>query len=143
MSVTLDANVLVYASNEADPAHQPVRSLLDRLATSPDLVYLFWPVLMGYLRIVTHPAILPSPLSPREATENVTSLLARPHVHAPGEESGFWELYLKSQGDSVRGNDVPDAHIATLMRQYGVSTIYSRDRGFRRFEGIDVRDPLA
>lgn len=48
MSITLDANVPVYASNEADPAHQPARSLLERFATGPDLVYLFWPVLMGY-----------------------------------------------------------------------------------------------
>lgn len=143
MSVTLDANVLVYASNEGDPAHAPTRSLLERLAAGPDLLYLFWPALMGYLRIVTHPAILPRPLSPKEATENVSSLLARPHVHSPGEESGFWDLYLETQGDRARGNDVPDTHIATLMRQYGVATIYSRDRGFRRFNGIDVRDPIA
>lgn len=143
MSVTLDANVLVYASNEADPAHQPARALLERLAAGPDLLYLFWPVAMGYLRIVTHPAILPRPLAPKEATENVALLLARPHVHAPGEDSGFWNLYLKTQGDRVRGNDVPDAHVATLMRQFGVRTIYSRDRGFRRFEDIEVRDPLA
>jgi predicted nucleic acid-binding protein len=37
---------------------------------------------------------------------------------------------------------VPDAHLATLMRQYGVRTIYTRDRDFRRFDGIDVRDPF-
>lgn len=54
MSVTVDANVLVYASNEADPAHGVARALVERLAAGPDLVYLFWPTIMGYLRI-DHP----------------------------------------------------------------------------------------
>lgn len=29
------------------------------------------------------------------------------------------------------------------MRQHGVRTIYTRDRGFRRFDAIEVIDPLA
>ena len=46
-------------------------------------------------------------------------------------------------GDRSRGNDVPDAHLAALMRQHGVRVIYTRDRDFRRFDGIDARDPFA
>jgi uncharacterized protein len=143
MSSTVDANVLVYASNESDAAHQAARAVLERLAAGPELVYLFWPVLMGYLRIVTHPGILPRPLAPRIAMENVAGLLALPHVRAPGEEEGFWKLFRGTAGGHPRGNDVPDAHLAALMRQHGVSIIFTRDRGFRRFEGIEVRDPLA
>ena len=52
MSVTLDANVLVYASNEADSVNDGARALLERLARGPDIVYLFWPALMGYLRVM-------------------------------------------------------------------------------------------
>jgi len=143
VSVTVDANVLVYASNTADPAYSGARALVDRLAAGPELVYLFWPTLMGYLRIVTHPAILPRPLSPVEATANVAQLLARPHVRSPGEETGFWGLYRATAGDHARGNDVPDAHLAALMRQHGVRVIYSRDRGFRRFDFVEARDPFA
>lgn len=43
MSVTLDANVLIYATNESEPVHHEARQLLERLAAGPDLVYLFWP----------------------------------------------------------------------------------------------------
>lgn len=143
MSLTLDANMLVYASNEADPAHEPARALLERLLAGPEIVYLFWPVLLGYLRIVTHPAILPNPLAPREATDNVSLLVGRPHVRTPGEDAGFWDLYLRTEGARARGNEVPDVHLATLMRQYGVRIVYSRDRRFRRFDGVEVRDPLA
>ena len=39
-------------------------------------------------------------------------------------------------------NDVPDGHLATLMRQHGVATIYTRDRDFRRFDGIAAEDPF-
>ncbi len=143
MSATLDANLLVYASNSADPAHGPARALIERLAAGPELVYLFWPTLMGYLRIVTHPGILPRPLSPADAARNVTQLLARSHVRTPGEEEGFWKLYLAAAGDHARGNDVPDAHLAALMHQHGVRVIYTRDRDFRRFDWIEARDPFV
>jgi toxin-antitoxin system PIN domain toxin len=143
LSVTIDANVLVYASNEADPMHQPARRLVEQLATGPQLVYLFWPVVMGYLRIVTHSAILPRPLAAADAVANVQALLARPHIRAPGEGERFWGLFRATAGDHTRGNHVPDAHVAALMREHGVAIIYTRDRDFRRYDGIDARDPFV
>jgi toxin-antitoxin system PIN domain toxin len=143
VSVTVDANVLVYASNKADPLHEKALELVERLAAGPALVYLFWPVTMGYLRIVTHPGILPAPLSPGDAIANVSALLERPHVCVPGEANGFWAYFRSTARDDTAGNHVPDAHIAALMRQHGVATIYTRDRDFRRFDGIEMRDPFA
>lgn len=142
MSVTIDANVLVYASNKADRTYEPARSLLEKLAGGPGLVYLFWPTLMGYLRIVTHPSILPRPLTPGEAIANVAALLERPHVRASSEADGFWKMYCAIAGGDTRGNDVSDTHLVALMRQHGVSTIYTRDRDFRRYEGIEARNPF-
>lgn len=143
MTSTIDANVLVYASNDADPMHERARALVERLAGGPDLVYLFWPVLLAYLRIVTHVAVLSRPLAPTDAMANVASLLALPHVRTPAEADGFWAVYRATAGDHSRGNQVPDAHLAALMRQHGVGVIHTRDRGFRRFDGIEVRDPFA
>jgi len=143
MSATVDANVLVYASNEADRAHAPARSLVERLAAGPELVYLFWPVLMGYLRIVTHPAILPRPLAPAAAVANVAALLEPAHVRAPGESEGFWDVFRSGSDSRLRGNAVPDGHLVALMRENGVATIYTRDRDFRRFDGIRVEDPFS
>jgi toxin-antitoxin system PIN domain toxin len=143
VSSTVDANVLVYASNTADPLHLPAADLVGRLAAGPELLYLFWPTLMGYLRIVTHPAILPRPLPPRDAMRNVEALIDRPHVRMAGEQEGFWSIFRTVAGGLSRGNDVPEAHLAALMRQHGVRVIYTRDRDFRRFDGIDARDPFA
>jgi predicted nucleic acid-binding protein len=78
---TIDANVLIYASNEADPAHSRATAILAELAASPDLVYIFWTTVMAYLRIVTHPSILPRPLSIAEASQNVSELLSPPHAN--------------------------------------------------------------
>lgn len=143
MSATVDANVLVYASNEADPVHRVARELIERLATGPEILYLFWPTVMGYLRIVTHPSVLPSPLPPQDAIQNVEALIDLPHVRTPGEIDGFWELYRATRNKADRGNAIPDGHLATLMRQHGVATIYTRDRDFRRFDGVSTTDPFA
>jgi len=71
VSVTLDTNILIYASNEAEPLHERARVLVERLANGPELIYLFWPTIMGYLRIMTHPAILPHPRNWHDAATNI------------------------------------------------------------------------
>jgi uncharacterized protein len=143
MSATVDANILVYAVDTRSSVHEPAEALVRRLALGPEILYLFWPVLLGYLRIVTHPRILTNPLSPGIAMRNVEALLDRPHVRAPGEIDGFWPAFKAAAGERPRGNDVPDAHLAALMRQHGVRLIWTRDRAFRRFDGIDARDPFG
>jgi len=142
MTVTVDANVLLYASDEQSPRHKIARDLLEQLAAGPGLVYLFWPVAMAYLRIAT--SVFDNPLPPDVARANLAAVLDRPHVRCPGEGTGFWRIYQDTVGtDAIRGNLVTDAHIAALMRQHGVSTIWTADRDFRRFADIKSRDPYA
>jgi toxin-antitoxin system PIN domain toxin len=143
VSATVDVNVLVYASAPEDPAHEAARAIVEQLALGPELVYVFWPTLLGYLRIVTHPGILVRPLSSRDAQRNVEALIDRPHVRTAGEIDGFWPLFRSAAGPGARGNDIPDAHLVALMRQHGVRLIYTRDRAFRRFDGVEVRDPIG
>ncbi len=144
MSAAVDANVLLYASDEASDRYPAAQQLLRRLAAGPELLYLFWPVVTAYLRIATHPSVFAQPLRPEQARDNVAALLARPHLRAPGEGESFWPVLRDTCAEIVcRGNVVPDAHIAALMRHHGVVTIYSSDRDFRRFDGLRVHDPFA
>jgi toxin-antitoxin system PIN domain toxin len=144
VSQTCDVNVLVYASNSASRFHRQAAAFLEDWVSGPGLRYLFWPVLLGYLRIVTHPSVLDVPLGAADAQANVTDLLAIPHVRAFGEVDGFWPAFRAVTDDvPARGNLVPDAHLVALMHQHGVSTIWSHDRDLRKFSGITVRDPFA
>jgi toxin-antitoxin system PIN domain toxin len=143
VSAAVDANILVYADNVDDPVHDTARALIQRLAAGPDLLYLFWPVILGYHRIATSPRILRRPISPADAVRNIEALISLPHVVIPTEGDGFWKAFVASGGLSARGNAVPDTHLATLIRENGVRTLYTRDRGFRRFDFLDVRDPFS
>jgi len=99
---------------------------------------------MAYLRIATHPRIFAAPLPPDEAMANVSALLALPHVRAVSELEGFLDMYKQVTGELiVRGNLVTDAHLATILLQHGIRTLYSNDRDFRKFTSLDVRDPFA
>lgn len=144
MSVTIDANLLLYASDSDSRFNERALATLRGTAESGEILYLFWPVVMAYLRVATHPAVFRQPLTPAQAAANVTTLLERPNVRSPGEDEGFWQTYRSvAKGTVIRGNLVPDAHLVALMRQYGVRTILSHDRDFQKFEGVQVSDPFA
>lgn len=144
MSSTVDVNVLLYASDGSSPFHRSASDVLRRIVEGPELVYFFWPVLMGYLRLATHPAVFPKPLSMQNAMANLEELIRLPHARVPGEGEGFWRTYKATTADMVvTGNLVSDAHLVALMRENGVMSVWSRDRDLRKFEGITVRDPFA
>lgn len=144
MSFAIDANLLLYASDEDSPFHARATEVLDEIAIGPEIVYLFWPIALAYLRIATHPAVFGRPLSHSEVRSNLEALLALPHVQVAGESDAFWHRFVEV-ADDVRptGNLVPDAHIVALMLDHGVRTIWTRDRDYRAFAGIRVRDPFA
>lgn len=144
MSFAIDANLLLYASDEESPQHERAVELLDEIAIGPEIVYLFWPTVMAYLRVATHPAIFARPLSHADARGNVEALLALPHVHAPGEDDTFWRRFVEVADDvAPTGNLVPDSHLVALMVANGVRTIWTRDRDYRKFRGIKIHDPFA
>lgn len=99
---------------------------------------------MSYLRIATHPRIFSDPLSPAEALGNIDALLRLPRVRTIGETEGFLDRYREVTGRlTARGNLVPDAHLAALLRQHEIRRLYTSDADFRRFEFLEVRNPFA
>jgi len=143
MSSTLDVNILVYAADETSARHDRARALVEHVAASTEITYLFWPVLLGYMRIVTHPGIAEAPLSPEQAVADIDDLVGRPQIVVAGEGERFWNAF-KGLASTVkpRGNLVPDAHLVALMREHGVAQIWSNDRDFRKFDGITALNPF-
>jgi len=137
-------NILLYASDQASPLHAAAIRFLESRAQDPDLFCVAWPTLMAYLRISTHPGIFSQPLSPEVALGNIEVLLLLPRVRILTEVEGFLKTYREVTGRfPVRGNLVPDAHLATLLRQHDVRTIYTTDTDFRKFDFLQVRNPFA
>jgi predicted nucleic acid-binding protein len=75
---------------------------------------------------------------------NVEAFLGLPHVRLLSEEEGFWAVYRQvTAGMAARGNLVPDAHLAAILRQHDLRTLHTNDVDFKRFDFLDVRNPLA
>ena len=143
MSYTIDTNILLYASDQESPHHERAKAFLEARGGDPDLLCLSWVTLMGYQRIATHPSIFRNPLSAQQAWGNVTSLLALPRCRVITEQEGFDEEYERvARTVGVKGNLVPDAHLAVILRQHGVSKIYTADTDFRKFKFLAVVNPI-
>jgi toxin-antitoxin system PIN domain toxin len=99
---------------------------------------------MSYIRISTHPSIFSHPLSPAEALENIESLLNQPRVRVLSEDDEFLLMYREvTSRFPVRGNLVPDAHLAVLLLQHGVRKIYTADSDFNKFDFLEVENPFS
>jgi toxin-antitoxin system PIN domain toxin len=143
LSYSVDVNVLIYASDSRSGHQAKARELLASCAASDDVFCLAWITVLAFLRISTNPRAFSNPLTPDEAYSDIGRLLAFPRVRLVHEEDGFWDAYRRvCRGFVVRGDDVPDAHLATLLYQNGVRTLYTNDAGFRRFEFLDVKNPF-
>jgi uncharacterized protein len=144
LSYSVDANLLLYASDRTSSRYPAASRFLQARRSDREPFCVAWPTLMSYLRIATHPRIFAEPLSPSEALGNVVVLLGLRQVRALSEQEGFLDVYREVAGSfPVRGNFVPDAHLAAILRQHGVRTLYTSDVDFRRFDFLEIRDPLA
>lgn len=143
--IGVDTNVLVYAIDSRDPRHEPCRRLLRGVdpARSEQLA-LPWAVVYEFLRVATHPGVLPNPISMDEAWGVIMRLSRseRALVIGPGptHPAAAWTM-LGATG--IRGNLVHDAHIAAVLSEHGVRRIYTFDNDMRRFPGLEVLDPLT
>jgi toxin-antitoxin system PIN domain toxin len=144
VSFAVDVNLLLYASDSTSPLQPQAVAFLERCVRNREVFCLAWPTLVAYLRIATHPSVFTRPLSHDDAARNLEVLLRAPHVRVLSEEEGFWEIYRDVTGEvPTRGNLVPDAHLAALLRQHGVSTLWTADRDFLKFSFLEVRNPFS
>jgi len=143
VSFGIDVNVLLHASDESSARYSPAKAFLQRCARDGQVFCLAWITVMSYLRMATHSSIFVRPLTPAEAAQNVEALTSLPHCRVIGEQEGFWEVYRWVTAEvPARGNLVPDAHLAAVLRQNGISCLYTHDRDFRKFSFLEVRDPF-
>lgn len=144
MSYSFDANILLYASDESSEFYGRAQVFLNDRKEDSDILCLTWPVLMAFQRIATHPSIFSNPMSAETAWGNVQQLLKLPRARVIQETASFALDYGEvSKSAGIYGNLVPDAHIATILRQHGVRRFYTADTDFKKFGFLEVVNPLA
>lgn len=143
LSFAIDVNILLYSSDTGSPYHKKATDFLSNCLAQSELFYLGWPTVMSYLRIATQPSIFINPLSPDEAQANMEVLINRPQVRMLAEKEDFWKTYQELTAEMpIRGNLVPDAHLAAILKQHGVKKLFTHDRDFLRFPFLRIEDPL-
>lgn len=138
-----DINLLVHAYNRDSRLHGEARTWWEQLMNDSAPVGLAWAVILGFIRISTHRAILEEPLPVSEACEHARSWLSQPQVIViqPGERHAeiVFDL-LENLG--AAGNLTTDAHLAALAIEYQAE-LHSTDADFSRFSGLRWRNPLV
>lgn len=138
-----DVNLLVYAHNLRAPQHQKALDWWNRCLEGHDGVALAWVVVLGFVRITTHPKIFERPLPVAEALARVEEWLTLPQVHLihpPHTHFQTWSSLLKPLGSA--GNLTTDSHLAALALERGL-ILHTTDADFSRFPGLKWKNPLT
>lgn len=139
--VIVDANVLLYAVDEASAHHERSWSWLDAALAGAEAVGLAWAALLAFIRIGTSGALLANPMTADDALAQVETWLGAPAAvvaHPTARHAGVLRGLLSGAGTA--GNLTTDAHLAALAIEHGADLV-SYDRDFARFAGVRHRLP--
>lgn len=138
----LDANLLLYATDERSPRHRAARAWLDGLVSRDEPIAFAWAVVLAFLRLSTNPRVFEQPLSADRAFELVQGWVTHPSavlVHPGDRHLPLVRQLLEPLGTA--GNLVADAHLAALAIEHGAE-LNSCDADFSRFSGLRWVNPL-
>lgn len=138
-----DINLLVYAHNLRAPRHNDALAWWNGCLQGSEGVALAWAVVLGFVRIVTHPRVFPRPMSAEDALGRVEEWLALPQIHIihpSPKHFSIWSSLLRRAGTA--GNLTTDAHLAALAIERGL-ILQTTDADFARFPGLKWNNPLG
>lgn len=75
-----DLNLILHAHNRGSAVHQASKTWWEARLSDPRPLGLCWAVMLGFIRISTHPRIFREPLPISAACDEVRAWLAQPQV---------------------------------------------------------------
>ncbi len=140
--ILVDANLLVYAHVSSFAQHEAARRWLDDRLNGTAPVGLPWPSILGFIRLVSNPRIFERPLRVGDAWHQAGEWLDCDSVWIPGPTDRHREVLGPLLAAAERATLVPDAHLAALALEHGL-TLCSTDGDFARFPGLRWENPLT
>jgi len=141
--IAVDTNILVYAHREDSPWHDSAYASIIELAEGRTLWAIPWPCVHEFLAIVTHPRIYSPPTTLAAAIDQIEAWLESPSLILLKETEGYWPHFRNFiETGRIVGAQIHDARIAALCHLHEVKELYTADRDFSRFSGINVCNPL-
>jgi toxin-antitoxin system PIN domain toxin len=140
--ILIDANLLIYAKVAELPQHERARTWLDAQLNGITGVGMPWSSLIAFVRVVSNPRLFRGPLSVSDAWSQVDSWLGLLPVWVPQPTDLHVETIRRLIPQTGRSDMVPDAHLAALALEYGL-TLMTTDRDFARFDGLRWENPIA
>ena len=142
--IAVDSNLLVYAHREDSPWHDSAYARMVELAEGRAPWAIPWPCIHEFLAIVTHPRIYAPPTPLDKAIDQVEAWIESPSAVLLSEAEDYWiQLRPVLVSGRVSGPQIHDARIAALCKEHGVTELWTADRDFGRFPGVQARNPLV
>ena len=141
--IAVDSNLLVYAHRQDSPFFRPAFDALAGLAEGATPWAIPWPCIHEFLAIATSPRIYKPPTPLTTAIQQVDFWRESPSLRLIGELEGHWpELVKALRAGRIQGGSVHDARIAAICREHGVKELWTIDRDFSRFPGLNTTNPM-
>ena len=136
-----DLNVLIGAHRTDSPAHPACRDWLRSAYAGDEAFGLCAPVLIGLVRVLTHPRVFRPPDTLEQAFTFVESLVGHPNAVILNPGRDHLRLFAQAcRAADAHGDLVADAYLAALATETG-AVLVSGDRDFDRFPGLRRRRP--
>lgn len=137
-----DVNICIYAMRRDAEHHSAISAWLSQRLTADEPVGIAELVLSSLVRISTNHRIFEQPSTPEQAMDFCAALRSAPAAVPIRAGPRHWPIFERLIAQTrARANAVPDAYLAALALEQGATWV-TRDRGFTRFPGLRIHDPL-
>ena len=141
----LDANILLYAANKDSREYPVARAFLEKVRSTPGQWFLTEGICYEFLRVSTHHRVFPAPLGCFEALAFLKAVIDTPSFSVLSAGPRHWEKLqqIVKNLHAPTGNLFFDIRTAALMKEYGVSVIYTADTDFLQFSTLEAINPIT